>query len=93
MKKPTYGHRVSKAQIERAARIYGNRQDAAAALGIHPGSFTRLCKKYGIDTPLQRQQKKQRGDGGPCILCIDAPIDDLIAFGGCQACGYIPEPY
>ena len=34
---------------------------------------------------------KERRDSdipGPCFLCVDAPIDDLIAHGGCAACGY-----
>lgn len=47
-------------RIERAARIYNTSQDAGAALGIAPGSFGRLCHRYGIETPQARKHRKQR---------------------------------
>uniref|UniRef100_A0A6M3XNX9 Uncharacterized protein n=1 Tax=viral metagenome TaxID=1070528 RepID=A0A6M3XNX9_9ZZZZ len=46
-------------RIERAARIYRTAQDAARALGIHAGSFNRLCAQYGIETPNQRKKRKR----------------------------------
>lgn len=48
---------IERERIERAARIYKSNQDAGRALGIRPGSFGRLCRKYGIDTPGERRQK------------------------------------
>lgn len=51
---------ISKERIERAARIYSSNLDAAAALGIAPGSFSRLCRHYGVDTPQVRRRKQQK---------------------------------
>ena len=48
---------ISRERIERAARIYSSNQDAGAALGIASGSFSRLCKRYGIPTPRARRQR------------------------------------
>lgn len=48
-------------RIEHAAQIYHSNNDAGAALGISPGSFGRLCRKYGVLTPQQRrEQARQR---------------------------------
>jgi hypothetical protein len=47
-----------KERVERAARIYASNQDAAAALGIQPGSFGRMCRRFGITPPKQRRQRK-----------------------------------
>ena len=44
-------------RIERAARIYRSNMDAGLALGIAPGSFGRLCRRYGIMTPQQRRKR------------------------------------
>lgn len=54
-------HAIAKERIERAARIYKSNMDAAAALGITAASFGRLCRKFGIPTPLQRR-KQGRGE-------------------------------
>lgn len=43
-------------RVERAARLYGTNQDAAAALGIAAQSFGRLCRRYGIETPWARHR-------------------------------------
>lgn len=53
--------RISKDRIERVARIYKSNIDAAAALDISPGSFSRLCRRYGVATPLQRRQSRAKG--------------------------------
>ncbi len=45
-------------RIERAARIYRSNRDAGLALGIAPGSFGRLCRRYGIETPKARRQRR-----------------------------------
>ena len=50
----------TKDRIERAARIYASNVDAAAAMGIRPGSFARLCRRYGIETPSQRRNESRR---------------------------------
>ena len=49
---------ISKDRIERAARVYGSNQDAATSLGIRPGSFSRLCRRYSVETPYVRQRRK-----------------------------------
>ena len=50
---------IDRERIERAARIYASNSDAGLALGIAPGSFGRLCRRYGIETPRARQQKEK----------------------------------
>lgn len=61
--------KIEKERIERAARIYASNQDAGLALGIAPGSFGRLCRRYGVETPQARRQRqrdswKRRRRGG-----------------------------
>ena len=46
--------------IERAARVYKSNSEASKALGIATGSFGRLCRKYGIETPYARQQRARQ---------------------------------
>jgi hypothetical protein len=48
-----------KERIERAARIYASNYDAGMALGIAPGSFGRLCRRYGIETPQARRRRRR----------------------------------
>ena len=45
-------------RVERVARIYASNKDASAALGIAPGSFSRLCREYGIETPYSRRRRR-----------------------------------
>ncbi|MBT3344700.1 MAG: hypothetical protein HN712_28045 [Gemmatimonadetes bacterium] len=49
----------TKADIERAARMYHQATDASRALGITPRSFSRLCRKFGIETPSSRKQRRR----------------------------------
>ena len=49
--------RTSKERVERAARMYSSNKDASRALGIAQGSFGRLCRQYGIETPYERRRK------------------------------------
>ena len=60
MATPAYAAKrgISPERLERCARIYPSNQEAAAALDIAPGSFSRLCIKHGIDTPQQRRRKR-----------------------------------
>ncbi|HCL31664.1 MAG TPA: hypothetical protein DIC52_24945 [Candidatus Latescibacteria bacterium] len=57
----------TKEQVERVARMYHSVSDASRAMGITPRSFSRLCRKYDIDTPWQRKRRSrteaQRTDG------------------------------
>lgn len=50
--------KIDRERIERAARIYGSNRDAGMALGIAPGSFGRLCRRYNIETPQARRQQR-----------------------------------
>ena len=45
-------------RVERAARIYASNRDAGLALGIAPGRFGRLCRRFGIETPQVRRKRK-----------------------------------
>lgn len=51
---------IERERVERAARIYASNQDAGLALGIAPGSFGRLCRRYGIETPKARKERRHR---------------------------------
>ncbi len=47
-------------QVERVARIYHTVSDAGRAMGITPRSFSRLCRKYDIDTPWKRKRRSRK---------------------------------
>ena len=51
--------KIDRTRIERAARIYASNQDAGLALGIAAGSFGRLCRWYGIETPRARRRRRR----------------------------------
>lgn len=51
--------KVPKDWIERAARVYNSNADASRALGIAGGTFGRLCRQYGIETPFARQRRRR----------------------------------
>lgn len=46
--------------VERAARVYASNQEASQALGIAMGSFGRLCRQYGIESPYARRRRRRR---------------------------------
>ena len=47
--------KIDRERVERVARIYATSQEAGRALGIAAGSFCRLCRQYGIETPYTRR--------------------------------------
>ena len=47
--------KIAKERIERVARIYASNQDASQALGITIRSFSRLCRRYEIESPYGRK--------------------------------------
>lgn len=51
---------IERDRIERAARIYSSNDDAGRAMGITPGSFGRLCRRYGIETPQARRRRRRQ---------------------------------
>ncbi|MBI2506008.1 MAG: hypothetical protein HYW07_22570 [Candidatus Latescibacteria bacterium] len=50
--------KIDRERVERVARIYAPSQEAGRALGIAAGSFCRLCRKYGIETPYTRRMRE-----------------------------------
>ena len=50
--------KLSREDLEHASRIYHTVQYAAEALGVAPGSFRRLCKEHGVETPRQRAKSR-----------------------------------
>ena len=50
--------KISREEVERCARMYRTNKDAAEALGIKSESFSALCRKYRLETPYKRRQKK-----------------------------------
>tara|TARA_Y100000310_G_scaffold301847_1_gene338668 strand:- start:195 stop:380 length:186 start_codon:yes stop_codon:yes gene_type:complete len=51
---------VNRDTVEHAARMYHSSKDAAVALGIAAGSFGRLCRQYGIETPGVRKARERK---------------------------------
>ena len=52
--------KISREEVERCARLYHTNKDAAEALGIRSDSFSALCRKYGLETPFKRRERRQR---------------------------------
>lgn len=52
--------KIDPQSVVRVARIYANNKAAGAALGITPGSFARLCRRYGIETPYLRKCRQSK---------------------------------
>jgi hypothetical protein len=50
--------KVDPSRVERAARLYVSNKEAGQALGIAAGSFGRLCRQYGIQTPQARRRRR-----------------------------------
>ena len=48
---------ISRDAIERVSRIYRSNQDASAALGITMRSFSRLCRKFAVETPYAKRRR------------------------------------
>ena len=55
--------RIERERVERVARMYPSTKDASQALGIAPGSFSRLCRQYEIETPRSRRRRRPGGVG------------------------------
>ena len=55
--------KISRERVERVSRIYASNQDASQALGIAMRSFGRLCRRYGIESPYARRQRRLRECG------------------------------
>lgn len=51
---------IQRETLERVARIYANNTDASQALGIARGSFGRLCRRHGIETPYMRRMRRHQ---------------------------------
>ena len=51
---------ITQDRIERVARIYHNNQDASRALGIAMRSFSRLCRRFEIETPYARKRRRMK---------------------------------
>ncbi len=49
--------KMSRKQLERAARMYRTNTEAGAALGISDVGFAIACKREGIETPAVRGRR------------------------------------
>ena len=47
--------KIARERVERVARLYATSKDASCALGIAPGSFSRL---YNIESPHTRRHRR-----------------------------------
>ena len=50
---------INRARVHNVSRIYNSGKAAAAAIGISPVHYHRLCKLYDIETPAQRRQREK----------------------------------
>ena len=50
---------INRARVHNVSRIYNTGKAAAAAIGISPVHYHRLCREYGIETPAQRRQREK----------------------------------
>jgi hypothetical protein len=60
MEKEVTMEKIARERLERVARLYASNQDASRALGIAAGTFGRLCRLYGIETPYARRHRRRR---------------------------------
>ena len=51
---------MDRERIERVARVYATNEAAGQALGIRARSFSRLCRRFGIETPYARRLRLRR---------------------------------
>ena len=75
--------KIEPERIKRAARIYASNQEASRALGIAPGSFSRLCRLYNIETPYARKRRRReefyrQRDGD--LLDVDIDLQEIKAL-------------
>lgn len=63
---------ISLDRVKRVARLYASNKEASQALGIAAGSFGRICRRHGIETPFARRhrrlQKPQEDDSSIELL-------------------------
>ena len=76
--------KIEPERIKRAARIYASNQGASRALGIAPGSFSRLCRLYNIETPYARRKRRReefcRQRDSDLLEDIDIDLQELEAL-------------
>ena len=75
--------KIEPERIKRAARVYASNQEASRALGIAPGSFSRLCRLYNIETPYARKRRRReefyrQRDGD--LLDLDLDLQEIEAL-------------
>lgn len=52
--------KISKERIERAARMCKDNKQAAKMLDCAPQTFSKACKRYGIETPMARRKRQTK---------------------------------
>ncbi len=50
---------ISKEEVVRAGWTYHTNTDAGAALGIRGDRFSKLCQRYGVETPYSRIRRQR----------------------------------
>ncbi len=46
-------------RITRVCRLYRTNREARAVLGLGSAAFLHLCRSYNIETPHQREERRQ----------------------------------
>ena len=49
---------IDRERLERVSRLYASNDLASQALGITARSFSRLCRRHGIETPYARRLRQ-----------------------------------
>ena len=69
------GQKVTRFELERAARVYLRNMDASRALGIATSTFRKFCRRYGIETPGERNRRvREEWSGGGGISRRDVKV-------------------
>ena len=63
---------IPREQVEHVARLYHHNGDACAALGITLRSFSRLCRRFGIETPYARRRRSLADHRGPRLAVAES---------------------
>lgn len=49
---------IERERLERVARLYSSNDLASQVLGITARSFSRLCRRFGVETPYARKRRR-----------------------------------
>lgn len=57
---PNPSNKIAPERVRACAALYHSNANAARALGIKSSSFSRLCRRYGVEQPGERRERQHR---------------------------------